>query len=82
MTATVQSGLGHRAGYLRPDDQNRAVRVVDVDAHEGPVYLPGEDALYFTTLPRPGRISPVASVKRLALDGARFPLDADRKSVV
>jgi hypothetical protein len=28
--------------------------LADVDAHEGPVYFPDEDALYFTTLPRPG----------------------------
>jgi gluconolactonase len=60
----------------------RLVRVVDVDAHEGPVYLPGEDALYFTTLPRPGRISPLASVKRLALDGDRLPLEPDRITLV
>jgi Haem-degrading len=25
--------------------------VTETDAHEGPVYVPGEDALYFTTLP-------------------------------
>ena len=56
--------------------------MADVDAHEGPVYVPGEDALYFTSLPRPGRISPRAMVKRLALDGNRFPLEADRVSVV
>ena len=67
---------------MTPGGQNRAVRVVDVDAHEGPVYLPGEDALYFTTLPRAGRISPLASIKRLALDGDQFPLEADRIEVV
>jgi gluconolactonase len=53
--------------------------VVDVDAHEGPVYFSDEDALYFTARPRPGQ--PV-QVKRLALDGERFPLDADRVSVI
>jgi len=37
-------------------------RVADVDAHEGPVYFPDEDALYFTTLPQGGR----SSIKRLA----------------
>ncbi len=30
------------------------VKVVAIDAHEGPVYIPEEDALYFTTLPQPG----------------------------
>lgn len=53
--------------------------VVDVDAHEGPVYVGDEDALYFTTLPAAGR--PV-QIKRLALDGERFPLERERLSVV
>ena len=34
-------------------DAPRLVRVADIDAHEGPVYVPGQDALYFTTLPQP-----------------------------
>jgi len=54
-------------------------RVLDVDAHEGPVYLADEDALYFTTLPVPGR--PVA-IKRVQLDGERFPLGPENVSVV
>jgi len=40
---------------LRPTESwavTDVVRVVEVDAHEGPVYAPDEDALYFTTLPR------------------------------
>src|SRR5262249_19047057 len=41
-------------------------RVAHVDAHEGPVWLDG--ALYFTTVPRPGRVSPRAAIKRLSLD--------------
>ncbi len=82
MTAIQPRTFGRPGGYLTPGDQDRAVRVVDVDAHEGPVYLAGEDALYFTTLPRAGRISPLASINRLALDGDRFPVDADRITVV
>jgi gluconolactonase len=39
----------------------RLVKVADVDAHEGPVYVRGERALYFTSLP------PDAQVKRLDL---------------
>jgi gluconolactonase len=40
--------------------------LLDVDAHEGPVYVPGEDALYFTSVPvGPG---PRVDIKRLALD--------------
>jgi len=40
------------------------VRVVQTDAHEGPTYVPDEDALYFTSLPRPR-----VDVKRLQLHG-------------
>jgi gluconolactonase len=42
----------------------RVERIVDVDAHEGPVYVSGEDALYFTSVPRPG---PRVDIKRLDL---------------
>ena len=64
-------------------DAPRLVRVVDTDAHEGPVYSPGEDALYFTSLPRPGSSGfPEVSIKRLALDGARFPVEPERITVV
>jgi gluconolactonase len=64
----------------------RLVRVVEVDAHEGPVYVADEDALYFTTLPRPGQVPapgfPEVAIKRLQLDGGRFPLDPERLSTV
>jgi gluconolactonase len=43
-------------------------KVAEVDAHEGPVYVPEEDALYFTTLPVPGDDGPRVDIKRLALD--------------
>jgi gluconolactonase len=60
----------------------RLVKVVDVDAHEGPVYVAGEDALYFTTLPAPTDVplpgSLRVAIKRLALDGDRFPLEVER----
>ena len=36
--------------------------VVEVDAHEGPVYVPDEDALYFTSVP-----APEVAIKRLSL---------------
>jgi gluconolactonase len=51
-------------------------RVVETDAHEGPVYVPGEDALYFTTQ------RPDVAIRRLALDGGRFPLEPSRLSTV
>ncbi len=45
-------------------DAPRLEKVADVDAHEGPVYIASEDALYFTTFPKPG---PQVSIKRLDL---------------
>jgi gluconolactonase len=67
-------------------DEPLLVRVVDVDAHEGPVYLAEDDALYFTTLPRetgvPAPGFPVVDVKRLVLDGDRFPLEPERVELV
>jgi gluconolactonase len=56
-------------------DAPRLVRLVEVAAHEGPVYSPGEDALYFTTVPRlDARGVPHVAIRRLQLDGLRFPL--------
>jgi gluconolactonase len=63
-------------------DAPRLERVVSVDAHEGPVYAPAEDALYFTTLPQPGPEAPVVAIKRVALHGARFPVEPERVRVV
>ena len=64
----------------------RLALVTETDAHEGPVYVPGEDALYFTSLPRkvdiPATGTPGAYIKRLALDGLNFPVDPSRLSVV
>jgi gluconolactonase len=60
--------------------------VLSIDAHEGPVYVPDEDALYLTTVPARGNIPapgfPRVQVKRIALDGDRFPLEPDRVSTV
>jgi gluconolactonase len=65
---------------LGPDP--RIVEVIATDAHEGPVYAPDEDALYFTTVPRrSGHLDlklPLVSVRRLALAGRRFPLEQQR----
>jgi gluconolactonase len=38
-------------------------KVAEIDAHEGPVYVADEDALYFTTLPRDLHVA----IKRLSL---------------
>jgi gluconolactonase len=67
-------------------DNARLELVAETDAHEGPVYIPGQDALYFTTLPRPGNIpapgTPRAVIKRLALNGLSFPVDESRLSAL
>jgi gluconolactonase len=67
-------------------DAARLARVLSTDAHEGPVYVPEEDALYFTTLPSRGQVPapgyPTVRVKRIALDGDRFPLEPDSVSTV
>ena len=64
----------------------RLVLVAETDAHEGPVYVPGEDALYFTTVPRAADLSaagePQAAIRRLALDGCSFPADPSRLSTL
>jgi gluconolactonase len=61
-------------------------RVVACDAHEGPVYMASEDALYFTSVPQGGGSraagSPLVAIKRLALDGKRIPLEPERVSVL
>ena len=43
----------------------RLEKVVDVDAHEGPVYVEAEHALYFTSFPKPGTR---VSIKRVDLE--------------
>jgi gluconolactonase len=55
---------------------------VATDAHEGPVYVPAEDALYFTSVPRRNGAHPLVAVRRLALDGHRFPLEPERIETV
>jgi len=61
-------------------------RVVATDAHEGPVYVAQDDALYFTTVPRAGDV-PVpgessVAIERVALDGGSFPLEPERVSAI
>jgi len=51
-------------------------RVLETDAHEGPVYVPGEDALYFTTQ------RPDVAIKRLGFNGGRLPLEPGRITTV
>jgi len=63
-------------------DAPRLVRVVEVDAHEGPVYVPREDALYFSSVPRVEDGVPRVSIRRIQLDGSRFPLESARITTV
>jgi gluconolactonase len=54
---------------MRPSSEVvRPEKVAEVDAHEGPVYAPDENALYFTTLPVPGDDGPRVDIKRLDLN--------------
>ena len=59
-----------------PVGVRRLTRVIETDAHEGAVYVTGEDALYFTTQ------RPDVAIRRLALDGYRFPLEPGRITTV
>jgi gluconolactonase len=65
--AASARGFGEVVG-----DAPRLSLVAEVDAHEGPVYFGDENALYFTSLPRPnldGSLS--VQIKRLALEEPR-----------
>jgi gluconolactonase len=77
--------LAHDAEFQRVTGRApRLERVVAVDAHEGPVYVAAEDALYVTTLPvtsAPGA-APSAAIRRIALDGERFGLAPERVTTV
>lgn len=76
MTLTQQSFTSYDAAFADVLGHDaHLLHVLDIDAHEGPVYAADEDALYFTSVPP-------ARVKRLALDGMRFPLEPERVSVV
>jgi gluconolactonase len=60
----------------------RLVCVAETDAHEGPVYVAAENALYFTTVPRFRNGDPEVAIKRLALVDDCFPLNGEREAVV
>lgn len=48
--------------------------LIETNAHEGPVYVRSEHALYFTTVPEPGPKN--IAIKRLQLTGDKFPFAA------
>jgi gluconolactonase len=74
MAATVAPGAvftAHDPAFLEATGAAPSlVRICATRAHEGPVYAPDEDALYFTTVPRPGPSGPLVDIRRLALDGS------------
>ena len=85
--ADATAFVSHDAGFSAVlGDSARLSLVISTDAHEGPVYVLDEDALYFTTVPVTANVPilgmPLVKVKRIALDGVRFPLEPDRVSTV
>jgi gluconolactonase len=54
--------------------------LIETNAHEGPVYVAAEHALYFTTVPEPGPKN--IAVKRLKLTGEEFPFKPDTLDTV
>lgn len=58
----------------------RRLVLIETSAHEGPVYVAAEHALYFTTLPEPGPKN--IAIKRLALMGEQFPFKAQALDTV
>jgi gluconolactonase len=54
--------------------------LIETNAHEGPVYVAAEHALYFTTVPEPGPKN--IAIKRLQLAGREFPFEAQALDTV
>jgi gluconolactonase len=69
-TASDTAFVAHAPAFEQVTGEDpRLSRLAEVDAHEGPVYFPDEDALYFTSQPKPGIDgSPSVQIKRLALE--------------
>lgn len=63
---------------LGPDFQRSVL--LETNAHEGPVYVGAEHALYFTTKPEPGPKN--VAIKRLQLVGESFPFKAGPLDVI
>lgn len=54
--------------------------LIETNAHEGPVYVAAEHALYFTTVPEPGPKN--IAIKRVRLAGEEFPFEAQALETV
>jgi len=55
----------------------RLALVAETDAHEGPVYIPGEDVLYFTSLPGK-QISPHSGPRVRTSSGSLWTVSTSR----
>jgi gluconolactonase len=70
--------IAHDAEFAEVTGPSPLVELVAlVDAHEGPVYIADEDALYVTSVP-----VPTSAVRRLDLSGTRFPIEPDAVSTL
>ena len=70
--------IAHDAAFIHVTGRSPLVELVAlVDAHEGPVYVPDEHALYVTSVP-----APASAVKRLDLAGALYPIEPDAVSTL
>ncbi len=66
-------------GAVLGSDFQRPV-LIETNAHEGPVYVAAEHALYFTTVPEPGPRN--IAIMRLQLAGDDFPFTAQALETV
>ena len=73
--------IAHRKEFhaVAGSDLQRQV-LIETNAHEGPVYVAAEHALYFTTVPEPGPKN--IAIKRLRLTGEGFPFEAQALETV
>jgi gluconolactonase len=64
----------------------RFYTVIETNAHEGPVYVKDENALYFTTVPADSNIPlqgfKEVAIKRISLDSEQFPLNPEAETTV
>ena len=80
MIESSNSGGGPAASVYRDDFRRvlgadfQLAALIETNAHEGPVYVTPENALYFTTVPEPGPKN--VAIKRLQLIGEKFPFEA------
>ncbi|MFD0986338.1 SMP-30/gluconolactonase/LRE family protein [Methyloligella solikamskensis] len=58
--------------------------LIETNAHEGPVYIAKEHALYFTTVPEEGpkKTPKKIAIKRLKLEGEEFPFSPGKLTTI